>query len=66
MPPFKVKVHFFLNLYLRTYLMYNLNLRTSEAHFAEKYVWRGTLTSYDTLVEGIKIINLKQILGTQI
>ena len=44
----------------------NFNLRTSEAHFAEKYGWRGTLTSYDTLVEGIKIINLKQILGTQI
>ena len=27
----------------------NFKLRTSEAHFAEKYGWRGTLTSYDTL-----------------
>ena len=27
----------------------NFNLRTSEAHFAKKYGWRGTLTSSDTL-----------------
>ena len=27
----------------------SFNLRSSEEHFAEKYEWQGTLTSFDTL-----------------
>ena len=31
-------------------IIQTFNLRTSEAQFAEKYGWRGTLTSSDTLM----------------
>ena len=49
MPPFEVQVP----LNLHTFFTKNFNLHRSEAHFAEKYGRRGTLTTYDVLVKDV-------------
>ena len=35
-----------------------LNLWSSEAHFAKKCEWRGTLTTYDTLVPFLAMVKV--------